>query len=277
MKDRVFRVLLVFVAFALSAFAQQNNSSSNPPLPSPSTSTPCNLPLTPGSNGDFWNGADPNVANLVGHPITSKKYVKGMTQPLADCLNQLDGTAAANTQAIKDIDGRSQNGVQLATARVNEADQHATDADNRARAAQEAAAQTTAHLSKVERVVGNLDQYKGGTQAEIDFRPGQTVLNKKAKNALDEMAGSLKDERNYVIEVRGYSSGQGHAAMAASRNMADSVVRYLVLNHQIPVHRIFAVGMGNVPTAAGATGKRPSSSRVEVSLLKNDLESSVQH
>ena len=276
MKDQSFRALILFVALALPAFAQQSSSSTNPPLPSPSTSTICNLPLPPGSSGDFWNGAEPNLANLVGHPITSKKYVKGQTQPLQDCLNQLDSAAAANTQAINDINGRSQNGVQLATTRVNEADQHATDADNRARAAQEAASQTTAHLSKVEQVVGNLDQYKGSSQTEIDFRPGQTMLSKKAKIALDDMAGELKDDRNYVIEVRGYSSGQGPAAMATSRNVADSVVRYLVLNHQIPIHRIFALGMGNGSAAAG-TKKHSSGSRVEISLLKNDLVSSAQH
>jgi hypothetical protein len=57
--------------------------------------------------------------------------------------------------------------------------------------------------------------------------------------------------------------------------MADSVVRYLVLNHEIPVYRIFVVGMGNAPVATtDETGKnkRISGGRVEISLLKNDLE-----
>ena len=63
--------------------------------------------------------------------------------------------------------------------------------------------------------------------------------------------------------------------------MADSVVRYLVLNHDIPVYRIFVVGMGNAPvqTAAATTdtpatskAKRNSGGRVEISLMKNDLE-----
>jgi len=29
--------------------------------------------------------------------------------------------------------------------------------------------------------------------------------------------------------------------------MAESVVRYLVLTHDIPVYRIYLVGMGNAP------------------------------
>ena len=48
--------------------------------------------------------------------------------------------------------------------------------------------------------------------------------------------------------------------------MADSVVRYLVLNQEIPAYRIYVIGMGNDPGA-----KRASGTRVEISLLKNDL------
>jgi hypothetical protein len=58
--------------------------------------------------------------------------------------------------------------------------------------------------------------------------------------------------------------------------MAESVVRYLVLNHDVPVYRIYLLGMGNAPVQAstenGAKPKRISGGRVEVSLLKNDLE-----
>ena len=57
--------------------------------------------------------------------------------------------------------------------------------------------------------------------------------------------------------------------------MADSVVRYLVLNHDVPVYRIYVVGMGNAPlpnASEDKTAKRTSGGRVEISLLKNDLE-----
>ena len=55
--------------------------------------------------------------------------------------------------------------------------------------------------------------------------------------------------------------------------MAESVVRYLVLNHDIPVYRIYLVGMGNAPVPSDdAKSKRMSGGRVEVSLMKNDLE-----
>lgn len=270
-------IVTLFLSTALCAFAQNAPSSNPQPLAPGTTSSICNM--EPASTGDFWNGSEPNLANLIGHPLTTKKYVQGQVRPIQDCLNTLDDAAATNGKMIKDVDGRSQQGIQQASMRTKEADQHAIDADNRAQAAQQAAAQTTAHLSNVEQVVGNLDQYKSGSQTEIDFRSGQTVLSKKAKGALDEMAGPLKDQRNYLLEVRGFSSGHGQAAMTASRQMADSVVRYLVYTHNIPVHRIYALGMGNQPAAAdaGIKVKHTSGGRVEVSLLKNDLASAEQH
>jgi outer membrane protein OmpA-like peptidoglycan-associated protein len=100
------------------------------------------------------------------------------------------------------------------------------------------------------------------------------VLSKAAKDALDEMAVPLKDQRGYIIEVRGFGPGQGQAAIRSSQKIADSVVRYLVLTHNIPVYRIYAMSMGNAP--ATAEGKRASGARVEVNVLKNDVVTSAQ-
>src|SRR6202023_1730052 len=102
---------------------------------------------------------------------------------------------------------------------------------------------------------------------EIRFRSGQTVLSKEAKDALDEMAGQLKNQRGYIIEVQGFSSGRGQAAIGNSRKMADSVVRYLVLNHEIPAYRIYAIARGNATESKGT-----SRTRVEVNVLKNDID-----
>jgi outer membrane protein OmpA-like peptidoglycan-associated protein len=126
--------------------------------------------------------------------------------------------------------------------------------------------------------VGNLGEYKGGAQTEIRFQPGQTVLSKAAKEALDQMAAQLKDQRSYIIEVRGFAPGRGQAASANSRKMAESVVRYLVLNHQIPVYRVYEMSMGNAAVSGnGTVAKHSSGGRVEVNVMKSDMVGSVQH
>jgi len=56
--------------------------------------------------------------------------------------------------------------------------------------------------------------------------------------------------------------------------MADAVVRYLALKHGIPAYRMYVVAMGNASGIRkdGAAVKRASGGRVEVSVLKNDLD-----
>jgi outer membrane protein OmpA-like peptidoglycan-associated protein len=151
------------------------------------------------------------------------------------------------------------------------ADQHASDAASKAQMAQQSATALNTRVAADEKMVGSLDDYKAGAQTEIRFRPGQSVLSKEAKDALDEIAMQVKGQHGYILEVQGFSSGQGQTAIMNSRKMADSVVRYMVLNHEIPEYRIFVLGMGNTGVVKGA-----SRSRVEISLLKNELEQTAQ-
>ena len=292
MKNRVLVALFVAVVLALPAIAQTSSTSpdqpaANQPMPA-AQSTPAapattdqaastsaqtvgatgKQPLQTETREGFWGKIN---------PFARKKYVQRQTQPIRDRVNELDELTAGNTKMIKDVDGRAQQGIQLASAKANEADQHAIDAGNKAQMAQQTATQANTRLSTVETVVGNIDQYKATTQTEIRFRPGQSALSQNAKTALDEMATPLKSQRGYIVEVQGFSSGHGQTAIATSQKMADSVVRYLVLNHDIPVYRIYVVGMGNAPVPSASTEeqaktKRTSGGRVEISLLKNDLE-----
>jgi len=295
MKNRVLVALIVSVVFALPAFAQTGSTSQDQPAASQPTQTaPAQSATTASSSTD--QSSSMSSSQTVGatgkqplqpetrqgfwgkvNPFARKKYVQRQTQPIRDRVNELDELTASNSKMIKDVDSRAQQGIQLASAKANEADQHAMDAGNRAQAAQDTATQANTRLSTVEQVVGNIDQYKATTQTEIRFRPGQSVLSQNAKTALDEMATPLKSQRGYIIEVQGFSSGHGQTAIATSQKMADSVVRYLVLNHDIPVYRIYVVGMGNAPVPSASTEEQPktkrtSGGRVEISLLKNDLE-----
>jgi outer membrane protein OmpA-like peptidoglycan-associated protein len=276
MKSRIFVTLFMSTVLGLPAFAQQSNSNSGAPPAAPTSQSvdtgDREPPLRPAPS-DFWEGEEPNLVNLVSHPFASKKYVRRLVQPIQDRVNELDELTAASHQMIKDVDARAQHGLQLVSEKTNEADQHATDAGNKAEMAKLTATQATTRVSTTAQVVGNIDQYKASTQTEIRFLSGQSVLSKQAKEALDEMASPLKDQHSYIIEVQGFAQGHGQAAIAASQKMADSVVRYLVLNHNVPVHRIYVLGMGNAP---GTTAKHARGGRVEVSLLKNDL-SPMQH
>jgi outer membrane protein OmpA-like peptidoglycan-associated protein len=265
MKNRVIVTLLAALILGLPAFAQTATDQAAAPAAS-STNATGKQPLQPMTHEGFWGKVN---------PFARKKYVQRQVQPIQDRVNELDELTASNSKQIKDVDARAQAGIQMASAKANEADQHAIDAGNKAQMAQQTATTANTRLTTVEQVVGNIDQYKASTQTEIRFRAGQSALSENAKSALDELATPLKSQRGYIVEVQGFSSGRGQAAIATSQKMADSVVRYLVLNHDIPVYRIYVVGMGNAPVPTADTdpkAKRTSGGRVEISLLKNDLE-----
>jgi outer membrane protein OmpA-like peptidoglycan-associated protein len=136
--------------------------------------------------------------------------------------------------------------------------------------AQQMTTSLNSRIASDETEVGNIDQYKPGAQTEIRFHPGQTVLSKQSKDALDDLAAQVKDQHGYIIEVQGFSSGRGQAAIANSKKMADSVERYLVLNHEVPAYRIYVLAMGN------ADAKHTSGTRIEINLLKNNLEQAAK-
>ena len=261
-----------------AASDQQQQQQPSQPAPAASTSSSDQTAAPAATPAETATGKEPLQVRKEGfwghlNPFARKKYIQRQLNPVRDRLNELDQLTAANSKLIKDVDSRATEGIRLATAKANEADMHAVDAGNRAQLAHQTAEQANTRLTTVSKAVTNIDQFQAASQVEIRFRPGQRALSKKAKSALDDLATPLKDQKGYILEVQGFSSGRGESAIASSQLMADSVVRYLVLNNEIPVYRIYKVGMGNAPLPADENGKaqRVHGGRVEISLLKNGI------
>lgn len=272
MKSRILLGLPLALAMTVPALAQTTTTSEQPqnnPAPAQQQMAPAaqvtpHEPLKVETKEGFWGKLN---------PFARKKYVRRQLEPVAGRVNELDELTASNARAINDVDSRATEGIRVASLKANEADQKAIEAGTKANLAHQTATQASEKLTKVESAVNNIDQYQAVTEAEIRFRPGQLSLSKKAKEALDEMAAPLKTQRGFVLEVQGFSAGRGAASIENSRKLADAVVRYLVVEHEIPVYRIYTVGMGNAVRASadGEKPRRTSGGRVEISLLKNSL------
>jgi outer membrane protein OmpA-like peptidoglycan-associated protein len=262
--------LSLAAAFAIPAVAQQNQQSTTPDQQQAQPQAQ--------SAADSATGKDPLVyqrkEGFWGHlnPFARKKYVNRQLDPIRGRVNELDELTAKNAKMIADVDARATEGIRNAMSKANKADTHALDAGNRANQAQQTAQQAHTRIATVEETVSKIDQYQPVTQAEIRFRPGQNALSQNVKEALDQMATTLKGQKGYIVEVQGFSPGNGTIAIENSREMAQMVVRYLVLSHEIPVYRIYTVGMGNAPIQAeDGKMRRQKGGRVEISLLKNGL------
>jgi outer membrane protein OmpA-like peptidoglycan-associated protein len=219
-------------------------------------------PLTTQSHEGFW-----------GHmnPLARKKWINRQLNPVKDRLNELDQLSATNAKDIKDVDARAQEGIKKASSEAQLADQHATQAGTTASQAQQLAQQASKQTDQINTAVSNIDQYQAVTHIEIRFRPGQTVLGQKAKDALDQLASQLQGQRGYLIDVQGYSTRRGSAGVVSSHQMASAVTRYLVTQHQVPLYKIRQIGLGNAPVAASDSGTKPHGSIVEVTLMHNSL------
>lgn len=218
-------------------------------------------PLPTKSNEGFWGKMN---------PLARKKWVNRQVAPVKDRLNELDQLSAKNANDIKDVDSRAQAGIHQAQSTADAANQQAQQASSQAGQAQTIAQQASAHTDQLNSTVSNLDQYQQITDTELHFRTSQLGLNAKAKEALDQVATQLEGQKGYIVEVQGYSHARGQAAIQKSQDMADAVVRYLVVDHHVPVYRIYRLAMGNAPREE-TTESGNSGTVVHVTLLHNSL------
>jgi outer membrane protein OmpA-like peptidoglycan-associated protein len=204
------------------------------------------------------------------NPLARKKWVNRQVNPVKDRLNELDQLQAKNANEIKDVDSRAQAGIQKAQSTAEQANQQATQASTQAGQAQQLAQQASTQTTQLNTTVSTLDQYQQVTDTELHFRSSQTTLNDKAKAALDQIATQLAGQKGYIVEVQGYTKTRGQAGIQRSQSMADAVVRYLVVDHQVPVYRIYRVGMGNAPIDSTQESS-VSGTVVHVKLMHNSL------
>ncbi|HTV64356.1 MAG TPA: hypothetical protein VMD98_02070, partial [Bryocella sp.] len=103
--------------------AAQSSSSAAAPDANSDQNLSAQQPLQPDTREGFWGKIN---------PFARKKYVQKQLSPIRNRVNELDDLTAANARQIKDVDARAQQGIRDADAKATLADQHATDAGNRA-------------------------------------------------------------------------------------------------------------------------------------------------
>jgi len=150
----------------------------------------------------------------------------------------------------------------------------ANTAKGGARAAQESADAAIAGVNETNERISALDDYTPETTTAVNFKVNSAVLTDDAKAKLDEIATKAMNTKGYVVEVAGFtdSTGGTEKNRLLSQRRADSVIRYLVENHSIPLRRIITpYGYGKTNPVADNTTRegREQNRRVEVKLLVN--------
>jgi outer membrane protein OmpA-like peptidoglycan-associated protein len=212
----------------------------------------------------------------------TKKHVAKVIAPVEARVGDTEKKVADNTSAI----GELETGLSRADERAMDADKKAVAAGQSAAKANEAAGQAAqradsarqlaekgiAKVGEVEQnfqnTIQNLDTYKLVAEESVLFKFGRSALSDEAKQKLDAAVQNLANMRAYVVEVHGYTDRVGNQAynLELSRKRANEVVRYLNLNHNIPLRRIHVIGVGSEKLAEEGKTKAANAANRRVEL-----------
>jgi outer membrane protein OmpA-like peptidoglycan-associated protein len=269
-------ILVLASAVGIPAWAQQaqpaDNSSATSTTQTAQTSTtppqnytPAAPYVAPAREG-FWGRVN---------PFARKVWVKKQTDPINNRLSELDEVNAKNARDIQDVDSRAQAGINKAQTQADAANQMASAAGTQAQNANGIAQTASGHVDQLNTTVNGLDKYHPVTDVDIAFRGGSPVLSAAAKKQLDDLAAGVTGQDGYILELEAHSPHRGSVGIQSSQRLAESVERYLVTEHQIPVYRMHFVALGNVEVAsAGDQDTKPAlvkTSDVHVRLMANSL------
>jgi outer membrane protein OmpA-like peptidoglycan-associated protein len=218
----------------------------------------------------------------------TKKHVREAIAPVQTQVNDVQKKTGENTTAIGDldrnvakVDEKTMEADRKATAAGQSADranQAANQAQQTATSATTLAQQSMAKIGTVEQSltgrINNLDNYKLQTTEKVYFRVNRSELTKEDKAKLDQAIQTLQSSKGYIIEVAGFTDRTGDKArnLELSRRRADAVVRYLTIDHNIPLRKIHDVGAGSdFPDADNKTrAARKENRRVDIKVYTLD-------
>jgi outer membrane protein OmpA-like peptidoglycan-associated protein len=170
--------------------------------------------------------------------------------------------------------GETEQNTQRMSGQLDELTAVSNAAAGGAVAAQEQADRAVQGVQVANERINTLDDYTPEQSIQIGFKSRSAVLTPDAKTSLDQVAEYAKNAKGFLIEVTGYAyeSRDKNVNRQLSQQRAESVVRYLVENHQIPLRRIltpFGYGASN-PVADNTTREgRAENRRAEVRVLVN--------
>jgi OmpA-OmpF porin, OOP family len=237
--------------------------------------------------------------SIAGTGCATKSYVAKTMAPIETRVTNVEGKDTAQDQQLstqdKQLAAHGQEIDQLGT-KISRADERITDVDTKAQRANDAAmaaqrtateasaqannAMTTANngrdqaiaqVNEVARKMESSMKMKMADSETVLFATGKYTLTDEAKATLNEFAAKLHGKDRYAVEIQGFpdKTGSPEANAALSQRRAEAVTRYLVNEHQVPLHVVNALGsgyaqaIGNDSTSDG----RKQNRRVEVRLF----------
>ena len=202
--------------------------------------------LVPGLSVKVEGTYDPDH-QLIAKKVTFSRNSMNTAKQIDAGLNPVNAQVAAAQDQLrsdrKDID-QSQQDISKNSQDIDATKQGLA-------ATNEATAGNTQAIGKANQRFSTLDQFETKDSITVNFANGKAIVNKKDKDQLTDFVKSAADTPGYMIEVQGYASTTGSAALnqKLSAERADAVLAIIQQTGVVPMTRILA------PAAMGTTNQ----------------------
>ncbi|HUZ46062.1 MAG TPA: OmpA family protein [Terriglobia bacterium] len=216
--------------------------------------------------------------------VATRRFVRNTQAPLDARINtvdqKVDQKTSQNASDISELDKKTEAGISRAQSSADQAGQAANQADQHAQAANQTAEQGLSAANQAQNMVNNIDNYQATQHTVVLFRLNKSELTAADKQHLDEVAQTVGSLKHYVIEVQGYTdrTGPKQYNLALSQQRANAVIRYLTMDHNIPLVRIYSLGYGEAAPIASNSSRegRGKNRRVEITVMVPHMTAEAQ-
>lgn len=171
-------------------------------------------------------------------------------------ITELSGVAREHTQQLGTLDSG-----------LKATDGKATQAMNVGQGAQNTASQAVGQVTRLGGEFQNRNNYTTVREHAIPFGFGSATLGKDLISDLDQIAQSVKSDRDaiLVLEGRTDSTGDPNYNIQLGEKRLDAVVRYLVVEQSVPMQQIYKMSFGAArPVAPNSTREGRAQNRAVI-------------
>jgi OmpA-OmpF porin, OOP family len=141
-------------------------------------------------------------------------------------------------------------------------------------ATNEATTGNTQAIGQANQRIGTLDTFETKDSITVNFANGKATVNKKDKDQLTDFVKQVADTPGSMIEVQGYASAVGSAALnqRLSNERADAVLAIIQQTGAVPMTRILApaaMGTSNPVATEHSRTAQAQNRRVVVTIVVN--------
>jgi outer membrane protein OmpA-like peptidoglycan-associated protein len=195
-------------------------------------------------------------------------------------LDTLSSDLSRTNERVGDADSKAVAAGQAAQRAGERADAAQRSADGARTLAQQGLDRADQVQTTMERKLDAVNRYQLVMSETVLFTVNQYALDDTAKAKLNDIATRSQAHARYLVEIQGFTDKTGSAEgnEVLSERRADSVMRYLVNQHKIPLRNINSIGSGYaLPVADDSTRDgRKLNRRVEIRLYVPEMASASQ-